>query len=466
MFVSFAALAAALAIAHDWKRGLLLCVLVGFLQDPVRKLIPGEPVMVTISVGAILLLTAAIAVLRNVSISPLQIYEWTKRLTIPFGVFLSCLIVQCFHTWLRYENFLLACVGFMSYMIPFITMVLAYRAAIERPDYIVRILKVYAFISIIASITIYLEYLGVDWRILGEVGKGIIIYDLGTAFHGMTGLLRSPDIAAWHAATGIAFFVILFLTTGRSRNVLIGGLVVLAVLGAGVLTGRRKIILQVLIFLSVYWGLLLAFARGSKRLGGLAIVLAILGYALMLGAERTARDSAFVELYVERGKTVFEDVEDRVELLGIRSIGWAYNRAGFFGAGAGVATQGARFFRERSFGLEGPAEGGFGKITAELGIPGLVITLWLLIAICRVMWRQLRVIGRDPVAAKLAYGFIGLAIANFVAFMVATQVFGDLFVLMLLGVVLGSFFALGYHCSRIPAPVAAEPRTGALAETG
>jgi len=450
ILLSLGLLASLLLIADDWKRGLWICILVGFLQDPVRKLIPGEPVMVTISVGGILLLTAIIAMLRNISISPLQMHEWTNRLSVPFGAFLLILIFQCFHTWIRYENLLLACVGFISYLTPFITMVLAYRAALERPDYIVKLLKFYTAASLVVSATIYFEYLGMDWQVLGEVGKGIVIYDLGTAFRGMTGLMRSPDIAAWHMATAIGFFVILVLTVGRSRNVVIGGLIVLAILGAGILTGRRKIILQVLIFLSVYWVLLVAFSRGSRRLGGLAIMLAILGYALLLGAERGgSQDSAFFDLYVERGKTAFEDVEDRVQSLGISSIGWAYNRAGFFGAGAGVATQGARFFREWSFGLEGPAEGGFGKITAELGVPGLAITLWLLIAMCRVMWRQLKVIATDPIAAKLAYGFIGLAIANFIAFMVATQVFGDLFVLMLLGVIIGSFFALGHHCSRM-----------------
>ena len=439
-------------IVDDWKRGLLICILVGFLQDPVRKLLPGEPVMVSISVGAVLLLTTAVAVLRNVSISPLQMHEWNTRLTVPFSAFLLVLILQCFHTWIRYENFILACVGFMSYMIPFITMVIAYRAALERPDYILRMLKVYTGATIVVSATIYGEYLGLDWSVIGEVGTGIIIYDLGTAFKGMTGLMRSPDIAAWHAGTGIGFFVILFLTAGRSRNIVIGGLIVLAILGAGILTGRRKIILQVLIFLSVYWVLLVAFARGSRRLAGLAIILAILGYALLLSAEQTSQESRALDLYVERGKTVFEDVEDRVQLLGISSVNWAYNRVGFFGAGAGVAAQGARFFREQSFGLEGPAEGGFGKITAELGIPGLLIVLWLMVAMFRVVWRQLGTIAKDPVAAKLACGFIALAGANFIAFVVATQVFGDLFVLTLLGIVIGSFFALGHHCSHFGKP--------------
>lgn len=317
----------------------------------------------------------------------------------------------------------------------------------ERPDYIVKLLKFYALAGILACATIYLEYLGLDWQVLGEIGSGIVIYDLGTAFRGMTGIMRSPDIAAWHVVTALSFFVILLLTAFRFRNVVLGGLVVLAIVGAGVLTGRRKIILQILIFLAIYWVLLVAYSRESRRLGGLAVIIAVLGYALLSGAERSSRDIPFFDLYVERGMTVFKDAEDRVQGVGLASVGWAYQRTGFFGAGVGVATQGARFFRERSLGLEGPAEGGFGKVAAELGIPGLVVSLWLLVAMCRVMWRQFKTIAVDPIAARLAYGFTGLAIANFVAFIVAAQVFGDLFVLILLGVVIGSFFALGHHCS-------------------
>src|SRR5690606_11640351 len=44
------ALAAALGLCgvlfclFDWRRGLLLCIAVGFLQDPLRKIVPGQPV--------------------------------------------------------------------------------------------------------------------------------------------------------------------------------------------------------------------------------------------------------------------------------------------------------------------------------------------------------------------------------------------------------------------------------------
>ncbi len=40
----------------NWRMGFLLCVIVGCLQDPIRKVIPGEPVYLT---SAVLLFVAA-----------------------------------------------------------------------------------------------------------------------------------------------------------------------------------------------------------------------------------------------------------------------------------------------------------------------------------------------------------------------------------------------------------------------
>jgi len=45
-------LAVGIALA-DWRKGLLACIAVGFVQDPLRKLWPGEPVYLTALVGVV-----------------------------------------------------------------------------------------------------------------------------------------------------------------------------------------------------------------------------------------------------------------------------------------------------------------------------------------------------------------------------------------------------------------------------
>ena len=48
-FLAFVGLSATVALA-DWRRGWLLALVVGVLQDPVRKLVPGAPVYLTFSI--------------------------------------------------------------------------------------------------------------------------------------------------------------------------------------------------------------------------------------------------------------------------------------------------------------------------------------------------------------------------------------------------------------------------------
>jgi len=52
LFLCLLALAALVALV-DWRRGWLLAVVIGILQDPARKLTPGTPVEMTFSILAV-----------------------------------------------------------------------------------------------------------------------------------------------------------------------------------------------------------------------------------------------------------------------------------------------------------------------------------------------------------------------------------------------------------------------------
>ena len=51
-FLGFVGLAALITLT-DWRRGWLLAILAGVLQDPVRKITPGTPVWLSMSVVGI-----------------------------------------------------------------------------------------------------------------------------------------------------------------------------------------------------------------------------------------------------------------------------------------------------------------------------------------------------------------------------------------------------------------------------
>ena len=51
IFAAFLLLSASFTLV-DWRRGWLLAILCGVLQDPARKLTPGTPVIMSISIVA------------------------------------------------------------------------------------------------------------------------------------------------------------------------------------------------------------------------------------------------------------------------------------------------------------------------------------------------------------------------------------------------------------------------------
>jgi hypothetical protein len=136
-----------------------------------------------------------------------------------------------------------------------------------------------------------------------------------------------------------------------------------------------------------------------------------------------------------------QEIPERFQQLGLAPVRWAIDSFGVWGAGLGTGSQGTQHFTRTV--KSGAAEGGLGKITMELGVPGLVAIFFLAAAFARYLWRLLTSLSRaSPAHARLAYGLVAYLLANGAAFTVATQAFGDLFVLLMLGWATGFLLAL------------------------
>ena len=83
------------------------------------------------------------------------------------------------------------------------------------------------------------------------------------------------------------------------------------------------------------------------------------------------------------------------------------------------------------------AEGGLGKVLAELGIPGILFLLWLSAALVMYIWTVSNRVRTDENAAPLAYTLMAFLGANAIVFTTAHQIFGDVFILTILGLLLG-----------------------------
>jgi len=436
----------------QWRWALLLCTVTAILQDPLRKITPDQPVFFITFVAIVFAGACIGAALRGVPLGPVSLSGAYRQIAAPMKALLLLIILQAFNSLVRFENPMLPAIGLMTYLLPLPSFIFTYQLVLRGGEARIRqFMWCYLAFAGVALTTVYLQYVGFDWSVLGEVGSGLLIYDKssGTAFKPSAGLFRASEIAAWHAATAACF--VLLLSTWRKVNLqtlLTGTTIALLLVGIAMLTGRRKAVVEVGVFASSYLILWLIFKRNSAKLGiGLAVVgLVVFGWLVAHlesdPIELTERPSGYA-IYLERSKSAFADVPDRFVELGIAPIMWAYDSFGVFGAGLGTGTQGMQHFEGREGVGSGAAEGGLGKITVELGIPGLLVVGWLAISTLNYLWRVMRTASHiSPRLGRLACGLFSFLVANAATFSVATQAYSDMFILLILGWTLGFLFAV------------------------
>jgi hypothetical protein len=441
----------------DWRQGLLMCVLVGIAQDPLRKLAPNQPVYYVVLVGAIFGLAWVRAALIGVPLGPSVVQGWKKHLKPPFVAFFVLVLAQALHSFVSYGSAMLPLIGLLVWLSPVPAVMLAYQFASRRGIFGVRRWMLwYAIVAMMSLSGVYFEYVGFEWRTLGEIGEGQVLYDLGTVLKSYSGFFRSSEIAAWHTAA-IACFIFI-LSIGKRATVIrvLTALSVIAVLvSLGILTGRRKMLVEITVFLCTYFFLVAWLQQGMARLAMVLVAAGAIGYIGIVGfispdaARRTyakqldTESAKRFEGYAARGQTVFADLPKRVNELGVQPVMWATERFGWLGAGLGTGSQGTSGLAEASNINRGAAEGGLGKITMELGLPGLGVVFWVVVAFGKHLRRQLVVTARlSPEHTRVAYGMLAFLIANAANFSVATQAFSDLFILLILGCCLGFLLAM------------------------
>lgn len=438
-----------------WRWGFALCVLIAVFQEPMRKLAPDQPVYFVMFVGVVFGAALFGAMLKRVPLMPGSIAGWKQNVGSPFNLFLMLILIQAVHSLVSIGNPVITGIGLLSYLAPIPAIVLAYQFALRQgTDGIRRWMRFYIFVLTLAVATVYLEFLGFEWKIFGQVGKDMLISYGSSQYKGNSGIFRATEIAAWHAATIACFSFVLFWGKRFTMSRIILALLFIAFLiGLGALTGRRKMIIQIAIFLSTYIGLITWFRRGNGKLAVLAFVIAVVSYIGVAGwlapdpgdfKYDPRADNYLMEanpnIIRERTQSVFSDLPVRIKKLGFEPISWAVNETGWLGAGLGVGSQGAQHFGGVG---SGAAEGGLGKLTLELGVPGLLLVFWMFFTFTRYIWRLLSYLAHaSPVHANLAYGLVAFMLANVAAFSVATQAYGDIFILLTLGLSLGFLLAL------------------------
>jgi len=444
----------------NWRLGVFLTLTVGFLQDPLRKIITDQPVWMQLGVGLFFLAAFGGCTMRFSGFKLSHVTRQHPLIARPLWAFIILSIVYLGITLVRYASIRLVGIGAFSYLFPMLALMLGFYFA-RKPALVQRYLLLHAVFTAIMGLGIYLDYFGVHSPLFEQVGQGIVLYGGSGSMKTYCGLFRASEIAGWHLGASICFLSVVAISSRRTSVRALAPIIILALAGAAVLTGRRKVLMLVMLY-ATFLGFALIYFRAKMR-HGYAFVLLVGGLAASLATGRffqidPQRDD--YQFYLDRSGTVMRDSPDRLRMLGIGSVYWSIQSNGFFGMGAGVAGQGSQYVGGTADVNIGAAEGGIGRIATEFGVPGLFVVTWLFIAIYREGWRLTRQLaaGKDMSSSTVVCLMAFLA-ANIPVFIVASQAYGDPFIIFTLSVSAGFVAGLsrpvllgGRQVARKPIP--------------
>jgi hypothetical protein len=448
----------------NWRAGLLITVVIGFLQDPIRKITPNQP---STFVGLVLLafvLTILVIYEKKQGRIELRSMFWTVPEILEWiPLYFAVIAAQAMNSFFRFGDIQLMGLGIAFYIAPAVAIWAGYEVGCS-PKALRQVIITYLALCSLFAISAWLDLRGLDNIFFQEVGAGIMITFEGFSASGVSGLWRTSEVAAWHLAAGACFSIVMAVSAQRRETQV--PLILLAAVFAylTIPTGRRKALVLVLVFTAFY---LLLFSRRASPASRERVISSVLGgsamaygaYALFL---ITAKGDSF-DLYLNRSLSAKDELLERFQSQGIGALLRALDVSQGWGLGVGAGANlgnlklsaSAQAVRQSIQSLSYVAEGGGGRIVAELGLPGLVVGIVLAALILLTFRRNFRLLSLlEPRLAFLLLGLVAFGLANVVFFFSAAQVYSDPFILILLGICFGSFLAVPTLIARQQAQLA------------
>ena len=419
----------------NWRRGIFFFILLGAIQDPVRKLIPGAPSYLVLATVPVLFATFFQAFASNPYFRR-EFRQYHPRPAAAIAAFvISLLPAAVVSATYGPGSWQLTLIGMLSYSTAILSFYLGFIYA-RNADDIRRLAVFFCLVTAVMLIGTPLEYLGLakEWTAIGGKALGFkwLRYKPGYIIEMVAGFYRSPDIMGWHAVImAMLAGILALLGKGRRRYFWIA--VACWGIAAAMLCGRRKMVLMLPVYMLtvslIYWQLRMPF---RKLLAAVAIVLVGTYFIYQQIGSSTELENYYTQ---EQG-----DIIERFEAHNLGDMIGTYQQNGFWGAGLGTASQGTQHLqvaRPRTW-----QEGGLSRILVELGVPGLLCFLFLCLSFLAAIWRlvcsQLDI---SVPGLPLSLGLIGIVAANGVSFIYSHQIFGDPFVMGFFCFLLGITFS-------------------------
>jgi hypothetical protein len=418
-----------------WRVGIVLMIALAAVQDPLRKLVPGTP-------GWLVLITApvfAAAVIGSMTHKRAWWREFRRQhRSIARALLLLCVLslpAAVLSATYSSGSWMLTMLGFFSYSVIFLAMIAGFHYARGERD-LRRLLVVYSLLHGAMLSGAMFEYFHV---FAGSplIGSRALGYEWIRWGHGYTvdmvsGFYRSADVMGWHAAAVAMISVILALTAKGARK---GAWFTLAMFAtvALLLCGRRKMVYMVPVFLACF-GFIFWQAGRAARVVALAAFLCLPIASVVVVGDWIGEGSANIRYY--RGDGLQQDAFQSIRDQGFSSVVETYRQTGVLGAGLGFATPGSHHLnvsRPRVW-----QESTTSRIMVELGVPGAIGFLIVMLAISMKLWRvaisQLRA---NTSSSVYVGGLVAFFMANVGSLVVSGQILADPFIAAFLGFLVG-----------------------------
>jgi hypothetical protein len=432
---------------YQWKGAILYTILAGFIQDPLRKLSEVDSSYFA-AISLIFFLLTFLVLKSSQKRWNLNLICWLNPAIITFlPVFFYLLVLQSLNSFARFSDFRLSIVGILFYIIPLISLWVGFNIACDL-KFLRQVIIVYVILCSLTAFTILLNLWGLESNLFNEVGPGIEITGTGTGF---SGFWRTSEIAGWHLAAGSCFSFILGMTETKSFQQILYFMLSLGMSFLTITTGRRKSLGLVIIFVSLF---LLYYSFNIKGNKFTRAIMSFLGVAVismsMYGLIFSSETQTALEPFLDRSTTLtVEESQDRFQVQGIGAFLRGIQVAGPIGYGLGVGSNagntGIGEARQEIRSIGYISEGGAGRLIIELGIIGLAILTYLIIQAIILYFRNF-LLSRKLLnfGSDFLVGLTLFALANMVTFVSASQLYSDPFVLIMIGICLGSFLSIPY----------------------
>jgi len=414
-FLSFVAFAAIVSLA-DWRRGWLLAIVVGILQDPVRKLVAGSPVYLTFSIVGVYI-AILFATQQRMQRALRDFSNRFANLWGVFGVVMLFMVLAAINGLMTYGIALWKAplLSLFIYVAPLPAILIGYMY-LDSEDKLFAFFRFYAVVTSIALIGTPLEYYRINFPALGmvlQVGDYIRFLP-GMEVRMLSGFYRAPDIMGWHAATLTAISVAMMVRYEMSKRSWPWMLAAAWGFYNCMICGRRKAIYYVAAFAVAFvW-------RYFKRLRAPEFAaFAMAGVVMILVIHQLKADEGS-KIYAAAAVASSSELTGRLEGGVMETI----RQFGILGAGLGTATQGVQHVLgpERSLSWQ---EGGLGKLAIELGLPGLLAVALLAFTAIRMMIRISGLPDHPSTSQVGRAALFGIVVANMVNFMASAQTYSD-----------------------------------------